>query len=142
VVLLLLMLLLLRTQRQARPGGGQGMGPAWKGAPLCCAHQHRRGRWPRPIPPSTKARQQDAERLRLSGPLVSGLPNASFPQARLSLRQASPSGGARGGGGGAARGGRRVLLWAAPLRCSRVASLFIISTVFITGMAYRTAKYN
>jgi hypothetical protein len=38
------------------------MGPAWKAAPLCCAHQNRRGRWPRSIPPITKARRQGAER--------------------------------------------------------------------------------
>jgi hypothetical protein len=81
---------------QERPGCGQGMGPAWKAAPLCCAHQNRRGRWPRSIPPSTKARRQGAERGGgIEGVVVGG-------------------GGVRGGVGGRAK------------PCSRVASLFII----------------
>jgi hypothetical protein len=98
------------SERQA-----QGMGPVRKAAPLCCAHQnpeprtHRRGRWPRSITPSTKARRQDAERRPAAG-------------------------GVRGGGGRGGRGGWRVGIWAA--RAYVAASpryLFIISYPYCGG---------
>jgi hypothetical protein len=91
---------------QERPGGGQDMGPARKAAPLCCAHQNRRGRWPRSIPPSTKARRQGAER-----------------RGRVGGGQRGGVGGWGGGGGGAKP-------------CSRAASPFITSYYDGAGVKY------